>query len=29
MANIANSNRKCLKINTWLKPSQYSGGYCR
>lgn len=29
MANIATSHRKCLKINTWLKPAQYSGGYCK
>lgn len=29
MANIAKSHGKCLKINTWLKPDEYKGGYCR
>ncbi|MGW8378999.1 hypothetical protein [Streptomyces sp. ODS28] len=29
MANIAKSHNKCLKINTWLKPDEYKGGYCR
>lgn len=29
MAAIAQRHGKCLKINTWLKPNEYSGGYCR